>query len=456
MKITVLNGSPKGDDSVTLHYVKYIAKKYPQHQFVYLNISQSIKKLEKDESFFKQTIDAVKGSDGVIWAFPLYVFMVHANYKRFIELIWERNAQDAFKDKYTASIATSIHFFDHTALNYIHSICDDLNMRYVDFFSAAMDDLTKEPVRNRLIVFAHNFFESIDNKICTSRTYRPIENNIQEYVPGEISAPIDTKEQKIVVVTDSAALDRNIGRMVERLRKLTQADLIDISAIDIKGGCTGCIQCGFDNQCIYGDRDDIETVYGRIGQYDIIVFAGAIRDRYLSARWKLFIDRRFFKTHQPQFAGKQIGYLISGPLSQIHNLREIIQANTELDEANLAGILTDEFGASGELDERMEGFAQNLVERSVQKYIRPHTFLGIGGQKIFRDDIWGKLRFVFQGDHRYYKKHGVYDFPQKQYGTRAVNAFMMLLTKIPPAKKNIRQNLRKYMIKPHQAVLKNK
>lgn len=456
MKIAVLNGSPKGDDSVTLHYVKYIAKKYPQHQFVYLNVAQSLPKLERDEAFFQQTIEEVKGSDGVIWAFPLYVFMVHANYKRFIELIWERKAQDAFKDKYVASVATSIHFFDHTALNYIHSICDDLRMRYVDYFSADMSDLTKEPVRKSLTVFAHHFFESIDKKISVSRTYRPIENEIQEYLPGEIIASIDNKGQKIVVVTDSAAPDSNIGRMAERFRKLTQADLIDISAIDIKGGCTGCIQCGFDNQCMYKGRDDIESVYGRIGQYDIIVFAGAIRDRYLSARWKLFIDRRFFKTHQPHFAGKQIGYLISGPLSQIHNLREIIQANTELDEANLAGILTDEFGTSGELDLRMEGFAQSLVGLSVQKYIKPQTFLGIGGKKIFRDDIWGKLRFVFQSDHRYYKKHGVYDFPQKQFGTRAVNALMMLLIKIPAAKKTIRQNLRKYMIQPHQAVLKNK
>jgi hypothetical protein len=55
---------------------------------------------------------------------------VHGNYKRFIELITERGVQDAFAGKYTATLSTSIHFYDHTAHNYMHAVCDDLNMKY--------------------------------------------------------------------------------------------------------------------------------------------------------------------------------------------------------------------------------------------------------------------------------------------------------------------------------------
>ena len=32
MKIIVLNGSPKGDISVTMQYVRFIQKKFPQHE----------------------------------------------------------------------------------------------------------------------------------------------------------------------------------------------------------------------------------------------------------------------------------------------------------------------------------------------------------------------------------------------------------------------------------------
>jgi hypothetical protein len=63
-----------------------------------------------------------------------YYFLVSSQYKRFIELIWERKAEGFFKDKYTAVLSTSIHFFDHTAHNYMNAICDDLEMKYLGFF----------------------------------------------------------------------------------------------------------------------------------------------------------------------------------------------------------------------------------------------------------------------------------------------------------------------------------
>ena len=46
MKIIVLNGSPKGDLSITLQYVLLIRKKFPEHQFKVFNIAQEIRKLE--------------------------------------------------------------------------------------------------------------------------------------------------------------------------------------------------------------------------------------------------------------------------------------------------------------------------------------------------------------------------------------------------------------------------
>jgi multimeric flavodoxin WrbA len=456
MKIVVLGGSPKGELSVTLQYVKYIEKKFPDHEFVYEHVTQSLRKLEKSEEEFNRVMNTVRSADLVVWAYPLYVFLVHGYYKRFIELIWERGAQDTFKGKHAALISTSIHFFDHTAMNYMRGICDDLEMRFTDSYSADMDDLMKETERQRLTAFAEHIFTAAAEGRPGLRAYAPIVHTGWDYLPGEVAERLDMKGQRTVIVTDTVSQENNAGKMVERFRKLTGADVIDISALDMKGGCTGCIQCGFDNLCMYGDRDDVEKTYRAIGEYDIIVFAGTIRDRYLSGRWKTFVDRRFFQTHQPLFSGRQMGYLISGPMSQLQNLREVLQANAQLDEANLAGIATDEFGTSAEVDGEMETLAARLADYSANRYLSPQTFLGIGGRKIFRDDVYGRLRGVFQGDHRYYKKKGAYDFPQKDYKTRISSVFMMLLTKIPSVKSNIRQNMRKYMITSHQKVLKDK
>ena len=173
MKITVLNGSPKGELSVTMQSVAYLAKIHPEHEFNILHIAQRIKRLEKDPIAFNQVIDQVRASDAVIWGFPLYILIVHAHYKRFIELIFERSAQAAFAGKYTASLSTSIHFFDHTAHNYIHAICDDLGMRFVDSFSPDMYDLLTEEGRQQLAQFGQQFLEAIQNQVPTQRQYPP-------------------------------------------------------------------------------------------------------------------------------------------------------------------------------------------------------------------------------------------------------------------------------------------
>ena len=139
MKISVLNGSPKGMTSVTMQYIHYIQKKYPQHELKIINISQRIHKIEKEPAVFQEILDDIQSSDGIIWAFPVYYLLVPSNYKRFIELIRINGAEDIFKNRYTAVLTTSIHFFDHTAHNYMHSICDDLDMKYIGSYSADLN-----------------------------------------------------------------------------------------------------------------------------------------------------------------------------------------------------------------------------------------------------------------------------------------------------------------------------
>jgi hypothetical protein len=66
MKIIVLNGSPKGDHSITFQYVNFIQKRFPQHELKAVNVSQKIKRIEKDEKTFLGIIDEVRSSDGVL------------------------------------------------------------------------------------------------------------------------------------------------------------------------------------------------------------------------------------------------------------------------------------------------------------------------------------------------------------------------------------------------------
>jgi|GEM_PF-5297791 len=50
MKIAVLNGSPKGLTSVTMQYVHYIQKQFPEHELEIVGIHSRARKAERDNA----------------------------------------------------------------------------------------------------------------------------------------------------------------------------------------------------------------------------------------------------------------------------------------------------------------------------------------------------------------------------------------------------------------------
>lgn len=246
--------------------------------------------------------------------------------------------------------------------------------------------------------------------------------------------------------------------MIERFKSsfAREVETINLHDLDIKGSCVGCLRCGYNYRCAYTGKDGYIDFYKtKVRAADILVFAGAIKDRYLSATWKTFFDRSFFSTHTPSLIGKQFGFIVSGPLGQNPNLRQIMEAWIELQHSNLAGFVTDEYGDSAEIDGLLQDLAGRLVWCADEGYIKPRTFLGVGGLKIFRDDIWGRLRIVFQADHRAYKRLGLYDFAQKQWGIRVLNLVIPPLLKVPRFRQEFVSRIKEQMVQPYQKVLQD-
>lgn len=458
MKIAVLNGSPKGDLSVTIQYIKFIEKKFQEHSFNYINISQKIGKIESDELLFNEIIDEIAGSDLVIWGVPLYVCLVPSQYKRFIELIWERGVEGKFRGKYAAVITTSIHFFDNTAHNYMRGICEDLGMNFAGSFSPDMYDIMQEEGREKLLTFAQSIFNTTEAKAVTTRAFAKPDYNMMRYTPGVPGSAVETEGKRVLILSDRAYSDDNVAAMIGRAKSSLKGDVeaITLTDIDIKGGCLGCCECGFDYRCAYTGKDEFIDFYNeKLRKADIIIFAGEIRDRYLSAKWKQMFDRGFFNTHTPTLKGKQFGLLISGPLAMIPNLREILNAYFQWQGANLVDIVTDEY-SSVEIDSLIDNLARSLVSHSGRGYVQPPTFLGVGGMKVFRDDIWGRLRFVFQADHRHYEENGIYDFPQDDKKSIDINEKMIALTNNPDMRETVRKMIKVEMVKPMKHIVETK
>ncbi len=458
MKIVVLNGSPKGPVSVTMQYVNYIARKFPEHEFKIFHVAQKIHGLEKDPERFMEIVEEVRSAEGVLWAFPLYILLVSSQYKRFIELISERGASEAFRGRYAAALSTSINFYDTTAHAYIHGICDDLGMKFLGSYSAHMQDLLKPDERMRLELFAQELFAGIKEKANPPRLYQTLNYNP---IPYRASAPrrhVSTNGKRVVILSDAQPHQTNLLNMIQRLKSILKGnvEVFNLHDLDIRGGCLGCLRCGSDNRCVYTGKDGFIDFYNStLKKADVIVFAGAIVDRQLSWKWRQFFDRSFFNCHTPSLIGKQFAFLISGPLSRLPEMRLVYEAWVEIQQSNLAAFLSDETENTSDLENSLYSLAGRLIRQCEAGYIRPRTFLSVGGMKVFRDDIWAGLRIIFRADHKAYKRMGIYDFPQKKIGKRILMSLAWLITGLPGIRRRFQDVMKKQMLKPYEKILQN-
>jgi multimeric flavodoxin WrbA len=463
MNILVLNGSPKGELSVTLQYVAYLQKKFTLHTFKIDHIAQRIKRLEGDKAAFDAILDDVRAADLVLWATPVYYFLVPGQVKRFIELVNERGAAEAFTGRYAAVITTSIHFFDHIAHNYLAGICEDWGMHYFGGHSAEMKDLLEEAGRAQLLRFAEGLFAAVALAEVTPANYAPVILHESVYIPGPARAASDLpsltvspgRELRLLIIADGLDRSPNLARMVARLAASFDrpVEVVDLAAVDIKAGCLGCLSCGLDNECRFEGKDGFTNLYrDRVMNADILFFAGDIRDRYLSARWKTFFDRSFFRGHAPSLTGKQLAWVAAGPLQQLPNLRQFMEAYTEMHGANLLGIVSDEYADSAQIDTLLDDLAIRGVAWTASGYQRPVSFLGVGGHKLFRDRIWSDLRFVFQADHRHFRATGAYDFPQNQTILRVVN-MLVPVVRLPSIRKQFVPRITASSVQPFKQLV---
>jgi hypothetical protein len=191
--------------------------------------------------------------------------------------------------------------------------------------------------------------------------------------------------------------------------------VVNIAEYPIKGGCLGCFKCAVSGKCVYKDKFD-ELLRNEIQSGDAIVYAFTVRDHSMGPRFKMYDDRQFCNGHRTVTMGMPVGYIVSGPYSEEANLQMIVEGRAEVGGNFLCGVATDERDPDGEVDR----LAKTLAYAVQRGYTRPANFYGVGGMKIFRD-----LIFVMQGmmkaDHKFYKSHGHYDFPQKQW----YKAYMM-------------------------------
>ena len=414
MNILILNGSPAGEDSITLQTMEYLKVFFTEHEYTTLHVGRQIRSMEKDFTEARQTLEA---ADLILFCYPVYTFLVPAQLHRFIELIKEHGVD--LSGKYASQISTSKHFYDITAHRFIEDICGDLHLRYIRGLSADMEDiLTKQGQKE-----AKDFFKfllwNIRNGFCetVSAPGKDTGTATTRSTTGQIAsvAPATKIKNKlhVAVVTDcNPAEHKALAAMIRRFEQRLPGicEVINLREFPFQGGCLGCFHCASDGVCVYKDGFD-EFLRQHINSADAVVYAYTIKDHSMGYRFKLYDDRQFCNGHRTVTMGKPVGYLVDGDLAAEENLRVLMEARAQVGGNFLAGIASDQTDPDAEIDR----LVKTLVYAVLHHYNQPKNFYGVGGLKIFRDLIF-QMQGLMKEDHRFYKEHGFYDFPQKKAG----------------------------------------
>ena len=444
MNILVLNGSPKGDYSITLQTVNYLQKKFPEEQFQVLNVGMKIKSLQKD---FSKAARMIQEADLLLFSYPVYTFIAPCQLHKFIELM-KTNKVDV-RGKMASQITTSKHFYDTTAHRYVQDNAQEMGMNFIRGLSADMDDLTTEKGRNE----AESWWKHL--VWCARNQY------FEPYFPlAEPTAPIPVtaleencgeKPGDVVIIADLPPENTQLAGMIARFRKkLPYATrVVNLQEYPFSGGCLGCFRCAVSGKCVHKDGFD-EFLRKQIQKADAMVYAFAIKDHSMGALFKMYDDRQFCNGHRTVTIGMPVGYLISGNLSKEENLRTIIEGRAQVGSNILAGIATDEVDTDASID----AFAANLAYALENKNTGPQNFYGVGGMKIFRDLIY-QMRGFMRADHKFFKSHGQYDFPQKQWPKSLAMYLVGFMIANPKLHSKMDGKMNEGMLMPYKKVLKD-
>ena len=446
MKILVINGSPAGKDSITLQTVEYLKTIYDEHFYETIHAGKQIRSIEKDFSAAKE---ALLEADLIIFCYPVYTFLVPAQLHRFIELIKENGL--ALSGKYAVQISTSKHFYDTTAHRFIEDACADLHLKYICGLSADMEDLLTKKGQKEAREFFRFLLWNIEKDYFEKPSVKAAGEPFIPKISGDVSETSDKNILRVALVTDydPASPPQALYAMIMRFEKRLpgSVEMVNLREFPFKGGCLGCFNCASDGKCIYKDGFD-DYLRSHINSADAVVYAYTIKDHSMGYRFKLYDDRQFCNGHRTVTMGKPVGYIVDGNLREEENLGTLMEARAQVGGNYLAGIASDEEDPDREIDQLVRA----LVYAVQRHYTQPQNFYGVGGLKIFRDLIY-EMQGLMKEDHRFYKEHGFYDFPQKKIGRIAGMYLVSFLMNKSKSGKKSTVSMTDGMLLPYKKVI---
>lgn len=416
MKILVFNGSPKPErTSVTMRHIDFLRVRFADHEFDYIPVSRKIHKIEHNNACFLEILEKVKQADLIIWAFPIYFYSVPGQLKRFIELINERKQTSVFQEKYATTISTSAGIFDYPAHEYIHATSEDFGMKYFPGFSFKVlhfKDLMNKEIRESYVAYFLRLLTVTQGKKTLVQKYPALNYVEKSFVPIQVDAEMGKSNGKTLLVISDHRSGTNLEKMVDFALKESRfsVDVVNIYDIGFKSGCMGCVQCQFTGKCII--PDDVNALFAeRILNADAVVFAVTMKDRHISAHWKMLIDRSIFISKKNVYKHIHFAFIVSGPVLASCIMDEFISIYSSSRCLHHVGYVSDETGDSTVISRNLFALMDELEQNVVKNIKRPYLFYKRAYFYAMREAMF--IYGLNSDVSKFYRKNKLFDFPQR-------------------------------------------
>lgn len=415
MKIVVLNGSPKGDNSTTLQSIKYLEKHFTHFEIVVHNIGEKISSFEKNVHNFKRIINNIEMCNMVIFLSPVYDSFVPSQLIKFFEIVFEKKVEDSFRGKFASVFLSSNKIMDNFAENYIHQMCDSLEMKFVTTYHSHRDDLFSDDGRANILNFGKQIDFAKKTNIFQEEKYNKYINITRTYSPPLIKQETPVHSFNIALVTNVFDRSSNLEYMIKAFVRLMPCavNIINLNDYSFSAGCNNCENCVYLDE--YCDNNlELEFYKKYLDKADAIIFAFDIKHHYFDYRLKSIYDKTFIYRNSQNSKPKVVGYLVGGPLSREPNLSEYIVANSRAHRSIFAGVATDESGVDNVTTKSVDDLAKMIIW-SLCNNVKPTCdYFEKSYNQLFQDYIYDN-RHIFKSIHNKFDKNKLYYFDNYHY-----------------------------------------
>jgi len=165
----------------------------------------------------------------------------------------------------------------------------------------------------------------------------------------------------------------------------------------------------------------------------------------MGSRFKMYDDRQFCNGHRTVTMGTPFAYVIEGDIDAEPNLKKVLEARAQVGGNFLAGLACT--------PDQIRSMSAVLRYAMSSRLVLPQNFLGVGGMKIFRDLIY-QMRGMMRADHKFFKFHGQYDFPQKKWSTSMKMYLVGWMMNNKKVRSRLGNKINEGMVAPYADLLK--